>query len=113
MRLQVISGPLTTHSGTDAILFLRKLHKTPASPKTHVFVFEEIDSSLTFQREAQKLGFHSALQVYCSPHTLKATSIFVVVGESQAHVSGALHECLRPNSQITSSLWPPAADLGA
>ena len=103
---QIISGVLTIHSGTDAILFLRNLS---ASPKTHVFVFEEINSSLNFQREAQKLGFHSALQVYCSPHTSKSTSIFAVVGETQEHVSGALQECLSPKSQITSTLWPSAA----
>ena len=106
MRDWQIYGPLTMYSGTDSILFLRRLHNLPASLKTHVFVFEETDSSSSFQREAQKLAFHSALQVYCSPHTSKATSVVVVVGESKEHVSSALQECLCLNSHIA---WPPAA----
>jgi hypothetical protein len=100
------SGDPTLHSG-DPTLFLRLLRNLPAS--RNVFVFEDITGALSFQTEAHKLRFHSALQVYCSPDVSKASPIFVVIGESKEDVSDALQACLRPISHITSALWPHAA----
>ena len=99
------TGDPTLHSG-DPTFFLRLLRNLPTS--RNVFVFDDIGSALSFQSEAQKLRFHSALQVWSSPDTLQVTPIFVVVGESKDDVSGGLQECLRPSSQFTIALWPPA-----
>lgn len=81
----------------------------PTARKTHAFALENIDTALEFQREAQTLGFHSALQIFSSPDTLQAASVFAVVGNSRENVSSALQKCLLPSSKFISGLWPPAA----
>jgi len=108
---QIVAGPSTLSSGDPALhdgdptSYLTLLRNLPIS--RNIFVFEDIGSALNFQSEAQKLRFHSALQVWSSPDTLQAP-IFVVVGENKDDVSDGLQECLRPSSQITSALWPSA-----
>lgn len=92
-------------SSGDPTLYLRLLRNLP--PSRNVFEFDDIDSALNFQSEAQKLRFHSALQVWSSPDTLQVP-ICVVVGESKNDVLGGLQEYLRSSSRITSALWPPA-----
>jgi hypothetical protein len=71
------------------------MRNLPTSRKTHAFVIEDIDTALKFQIEAQTLGFHSALQIYSSPDTSQAASIFAVVGNSRENV---LQKYLLPSS---------------
>jgi hypothetical protein len=94
------------HSG-DPTSFLRLLRNLPTS--RNAFVFEDIDDALSFQIEAHKLRFHSALHAYSSPHLSQAAPIFVVIGESKEDVYDALQACLLPSSHIKSALWPRVA----